>query len=29
MRWNVGDNHGVAAFVAQLQHVTNSMDLGD
>jgi hypothetical protein len=29
MRWNMGDNHGVASFVAQLQHVANSMDLGD
>jgi hypothetical protein len=29
MWWNVGDNHGVAAFVAQLQHVTNTMDLRD
>ena len=29
MWWNVGDNHGVVALVAQLQHVTDSMDLGD
>jgi hypothetical protein len=29
MRWNVSNDHGVAAFVAQLEHVTDSMDLGD
>jgi hypothetical protein len=29
MWWNVGDDHSVASFVAQLQHVADSMDLGD
>jgi hypothetical protein len=29
VRRNMGNNHGVASFVAQLQHVANTMDLGD
>jgi hypothetical protein len=29
MWWNMGDDHSVAPVIAQLQHVTDSMDLGD
>ena len=29
VRRNVGDDQGIISFVPQLQHVTNSMNLGD
>src|SRR5207302_9704561 len=27
--WNMGDDYGIVAFIAQFQHVTDSMDLRD
>jgi hypothetical protein len=29
MWWDVGEDHSVAPFVAQLQYVADSMDLGN
>jgi hypothetical protein len=29
MRRNVSDNHRIVALIAQLEHVADSMDLGD
>src|SRR5437762_11008595 len=29
MRWDVGDDQGVIAFVFQFKHVTDAMNLGD